>query len=277
MSDAEFDTAVGWARAEGWNPGLRDAACFRSVDPGGFVGGYLDGEMVASISIVNYGAAFAFLGFYIVAPAHRGLGLGLALWQGAFPRAGDRLVGLDGVPAQLGNYQRSGFVFAYRNVRYGGIAPWRGGAGIGGDRQVVPAGSVRFETLAAYDRLCFPAERETFLRAWLGAGGHHALAVLDAGSMAGYGVIRPCHEGHKIGPLFADDAGAARMLFDSLTATLDTGGRVFLDVPEANPDAVALADAMGLEPVFETARMYTGPSPTVALPRIFGVTTFELG
>jgi len=29
--------------------------------------------------------------------------------------------------------------------------------------------------------------------------------------------------------------------------------------------------------VFETARMYTGPVRDVALPRIFGVTTFELG
>jgi hypothetical protein len=29
--------------------------------------------------------------------------------------------------------------------------------------------------------------------------------------------------------------------------------------------------------VFETARMYTGPVPAVALERVFGVTTFELG
>jgi hypothetical protein len=51
----------------------------------------------------------------------------------------------------------------------------------------------------------------------------------------------------------------------------------FLDVPEPNPDAVALAKAHGLEPVFETARMYTGPIGPVALPRISAVTTFELG
>ncbi len=34
---------------------------------------------------------------------------------------------------------------------------------------------------------------------------------------------------------------------------------------------------LGLSPVFETARMYTGPAPAIALDRIFGVTSFELG
>jgi len=32
-----------------------------------------------------------------------------------------------------------------------------------------------------------------------------------------------------------------------------------------------------LKPVFETARMYTGPDPAIDLAKLFGVTTFELG
>ena len=32
-----------------------------------------------------------------------------------------------------------------------------------------------------------------------------------------------------------------------------------------------------LTPVFETARMYTGPDPEIELAKQFGVTTFELG
>ena len=34
---------------------------------------------------------------------------------------------------------------------------------------------------------------------------------------------------------------------------------------------------LGLTPVFETARMYTGPNPAIDLTKVFGVTTFELG
>ena len=52
---------------------------------------------------------------------------------------------------------------------------------------------------------------------------------------------------------------------------------MFLDIPEPNPAARALAVRHGLAPVFETARMYRGPDPQLPLPRIFGVTTLELG
>lgn len=41
--------------------------------------------------------------------------------------------------------------------------------------------------------------------------------------------------------------------------------------------AMALATAYGFAPVFETARMYRGPIRRVALERVYGVTTFELG
>ena len=48
-------------------------------------------------------------------------------------------------------------------------------------------------------------------------------------------------------------------------------------VYDVNPDAVALAQGLGLAPAFETARMYTGAIPPLRLERVFGVTTFELG
>jgi hypothetical protein len=52
---------------------------------------------------------------------------------------------------------------------------------------------------------------------------------------------------------------------------------VFIDIPAENKEAVALAEGMGLEPVFETARMYRGPAPAMPLKNVFGVTTLELG
>ncbi len=45
----------------------------------------------------------------------------------------------------------------------------------------------------------------------------------------------------------------------------------------ANREAVALAESIGLEPVFETARMYRGAAPAIPLKNVFGVTTLELG
>jgi hypothetical protein len=89
-------------------------------------------------------------------------------------------------------------------------------------------------------------------------------------------VIRPCRKGFKIGPLVADDRASAEIVFDALVAE-SGGGEVFLDVPEPNREAVALAQAKGLSPVFETARMYTGEVRPMRLDRVFGITTFELG
>src|SRR5690242_14044232 len=68
MRTDEIALATDWAAAEGWNPGLADAACFATVDPAGFFVAELDGEPVATISCVNYDERFAFLGFYIVRP-----------------------------------------------------------------------------------------------------------------------------------------------------------------------------------------------------------------
>lgn len=81
LEPAEIAVAVDWAAREGWNPGLADAPAFHASDPGGFLGLFLDGALAATVSIVRYGSAFAFLGFYIVRPTLRGRGHGVALWR----------------------------------------------------------------------------------------------------------------------------------------------------------------------------------------------------
>jgi GNAT superfamily N-acetyltransferase len=272
MRAGEIALAADWAAAEGWNPGLNDAACFATVDAEGFLIGELDGAPAATISCVNYDDRFAFLGFYIVRPELRGHGLGLKIWQAAIAHAGTRTIGLDGVVAQQDNYRKSGFALAYRNVRYGG----RVASGDEARPGVVPLSDVPLSLVAADDATVFPAPRLDFLRAWIGASGHIGRALMRDGKLTAWGVIRPCRAGLKVGPLVADDRAAAETVLDALIATVG-GGEVFLDVPEPNRDAVALAQSRGLSPVFETARMYTGAVRDVATQRIFGVTTFELG
>ena len=271
MRPEEIALASDWAAAEGWNPGLADAACFATVDPGGFLIGELDGAPAATISCVNYDERFAFLGFYIVRDDLRGRGYGLRIWNAAIAHARPRTIGLDGVVAQQGNYRKSGFQLAYANIRYGGRVAPAAAAPAG----IVPLADVPFATVAADDATVFPAPRASFLRAWISARGHVGRALVRDGRLAAWGVIRPCRTGHKIGPLVADDRAAAEAVFAALVAA--GPGEVFLDVPSVNRDAVALAQDHGLAPVFETARMYTGAIRPVRLERVFGVTTFELG
>ncbi len=240
MRPDEIALAADWAAAEGWNPGLADAACFATVDPGGFFIGEVGGAPAASVSCVNYDERFAFLGFYIVRGDLRGRGYGLRIWNAAIAHARPRTIGLDGVVAQQGNYRKSGFQLAYANIRYGGsVAPLPAPpAGI------VPLTDVPFASVEADDATVFPAPRAPFLRAWISARGHVGRA--------------------------------AETIFAALVAAAGPG-QVFLDVPSVNRDAVALTHDHGLAPVFETARMYTGAIRPVRLERVFGVTTFELG
>jgi GNAT superfamily N-acetyltransferase len=272
MRPDEISIAVSWAAAEGWNPGLADDLCFAAADPDGFFIGELDGAPAATVSCVNYGESFAFLGFYIVREDLRGRGYGLRIWDAAINHAGSRVIGLDGVVAQQENYRKSGFKLAYANVRYGGTveAP---AAPQGG---VIALGDLPLAAVKAYDATVFPAPRTAFLRRWIGTPTHVGRALVRDGALAGWGVIRPCRKGRKIGPLFADDRAAAEAVLSALLASVGEG-EVFLDVPSINRDAISLAENLGLAPVFETARMYTGAIPHLQLERVFGVTSFELG
>ena len=90
-------------------------------------------------------------------------------------------------------------------------------------------------------------------------------------------MLRRCRQGCKIGPLFADHANLADALYNALAMHVAKGEEIFLDAPEPNRAAVALAERHGMSIVFETARMYTGHAPRIPIERVFGVTTFELG
>lgn len=277
MARDEFPLALDWAAQEGWNPGLHDAAPFLAADPGGFLMGCLDGVPVAVISAVHYGNDFGFLGFYMVRPDRRGRGYGKAIWQAAMERLDGRTVGLDGVVAQQANYRRSGFELAHRNMRFEGVAGQGGPISPPPGPATVPLGQVAEALLNDYDADFFPAPRAAFLRAWISQPGTVALAAMQGSKLAGYGVLRPCRVGYKIGPLFADSPDLAATLLFALQRHVPAGSPFYLDIPACNPAAQALVERCAMTLVFETARMYLGPAPVLALDRTYGITSFELG
>jgi ribosomal protein S18 acetylase RimI-like enzyme len=266
----EMRIAVDWAAAEGWNPGLHDAEKFLPTDPDGFMCGDLEGEIVAFVSSVIYDQTYGFLGFFMVKPEMRGLGLGRKIARASFHRQGSRIAGLDGVVEQQETYKRWGFKMAFSSLRYQATG--------GGDQPegLTPVAEVPWPLMAAYDAACFPTKREDFLKRWVDQPGGAALAVMVDGELQGFGVLRPCREGFKIGPLFADGPAQAELLYQGLLAKA-SGEPVFLDAPQNNPEAVALVKRHGLEPIFECGRMYINGEPLWNAGKVFGITTFELG
>jgi len=276
MTRADLSTVLDWAAAEGWNPGVFDAEAFHAVDPDGFLLGEVDGAPAGAISVVEYGPDFGFLGLFIVKPEFRGRGFGRRIWEAGMARLGPRAVGLDGVVAQQARYAKEGFVTAHRTIRFSG----RVQAGEVSSTALVELHHGRpvglWGMCAIYDRPLFPGDREIFLRAWLYPPGRRTLAYVADSVVRGYGSIRRCVDGFKIGPLFADTPEIAERLFSGLVSR-HHGETVALDVPEPNAEAMALAERHGLAPAFEVARMYRGEVPELPLGRIFGMTTFELG
>jgi ribosomal protein S18 acetylase RimI-like enzyme len=269
----EVDTAIDWAEAEGWNPGVYDADCFYAADPNGFLIGLLGDEPVATLSAVKYGNSFGFLGFYIVKPEYRGKGYGIQIWNAGLAHLRGRTIGLDGVVAQQDNYKKSGFKLVYRNIRYQG----NGGGYFPADSRIVPLSKIPFDEICAFDKPFFPDNRIPFLSRWIDQPQSNALGILRNGELAGYGVMRICRSGYKVGPLFADSSEFAENLFSALKAHAPESAPIFLDTPEVNSAAVDLVKRHEMVVAFETARMYAGESPDLPISRLFGVTTFELG
>jgi GNAT superfamily N-acetyltransferase len=271
MSRSELSFAVDEAARELWNPGRQDAQAFYAADPDGFIVAELAGRPIGCVSAVRYGSGYGFLGLFIVIEEFRGRGVGMRLWDAATSRLDGRIAGLDGVLAMQAAYARSGFALSHRNIRFCGPV-MRGRVPV---VDVEPL--VDLDELCAYDEPLFGGPRRDFLAAWLGQDDAVALGARQQGELHGFVVARACLEGTKIGPLFADDPAIAESLLDAVKATLPEGATVIMDVPEPNAMALALAEANGMIPVFETARMYRGGDPGLPIDRVFGITTFELG
>ena len=259
MTLADLSMVLAWAAREGWNPGIDDADAFYAADPDGFFLNEVDGRPAAAVSVVNHDDGFAFLGLYICDPAYRGRGHGLAVWEAGLAHAGGRCIGLDGVPAQQANYERSGFVRQGRTVRYRGALSKQPLSRTTGhfDRQSVVAADIQASGVL----------RRRYVERWfLDTQTRRTLSLDENAPSKAFATYRVCQEGVKIGPFHASDIASAEALLDGIPEDFGEG-----------PLFLELLERRGFEPVFETARMYSGRPPVTELPSFYAVTTLELG
>lgn len=271
MKRDEAEFAIQMAAGEGWNPGIHDREIFYDTDPDGFFIAEVDEKPVGCVSAVAYDDSFGFFGFYVVKPEFRKKGIGTKLTEKSLEHLGNRNIGLDGVLENEKKYQElMKFKSFYSNLRFEG----RGGGEV--PNGLVKISDVPFESLLKYDREMFPAPRPVFLEKWIKQPDSYAFAAVEAGKLKGYGVIRKCQNGYKIGPLFADDPIMAEKIFLALKASVPDE-TIYLDVPEPNKKAMEIAKKYEMTVMFKTIRMYSREEPDINLEKVYGVTTFELG
>lgn len=267
---------VKWARDEGWNPGPCDADVYWATDPDGFYGYYKEGELIAGGSIVSYANEFGFMGFFIVKPEYRSLGIGRKLWYQRRDTLISRLnkgasIGMDGVVAMQAFYEKGGFDIAFRDIRYERMT-----------ETFLPAKPVSsisdkdIQSVLEYDKQCFGFSRPQFLHPWLKMPDNKTFKYTEQGQLKGFAIVRKVYKGYKICPLFADNLTIAEELYK---ACLNSVGAepLYIDIPEINKEAIALVEMYNMSYIYECARMYFGKAPKMEMNKVFGITSFELG
>lgn len=267
-TEAELSLIMDWAASEGWNPGQEDAHAFWQADPDGFFVATQNDTPIAAISIVNHSDRFAFLGLYIARPEHRGKGIGYALWQHALAHAGNRTVGLDGVPDQQENYAASGFQLFSATTRFTGRPP----AVANPDIRIASLADV--DTLIDMEGTASGVHKPAYLRAWFTPTDTRQTLVLEDHAIKGCCTCRLCRSGVKIGPLIANTAKDATALIAHAASLYDS--ELTIDVPDTSKPLKDLCADLSLTPGFTTARMYRGPFTSVRHD-YFALTTMELG
>ncbi len=285
LQSADIPTVTGWARREGFAPGVGDVAIYRQTDRQGLWVGWLGDEPVGCIAGVRYNAAYGFIGLFLVVPAQRGRGYGLQLWRHALQHLADvPCIGLEAAPDRIDDYAGWGFAPASPTTRWQRLVDDGAPASVPAAPEppwcLLEGGAIPAAAVQRFDAEREPSPRPHFLRQWLQHPAGTVLALVDrAGACHGFGRVRPCllpdGTGWRLGPLVAGNPAAARALLEGLLQRHP--GTVLIDAPGANAAAAPLLASLGFTPASRTLRMYRGVPPAVSLADVYGLACLELG
>ncbi len=276
LSFKDLKTLVQWAKKEGWNPGSYDAGAYWATDPDGFYGYFYDGALIAGGSIISYNKEFGFMGFFIVKPEYRSIGIGRKLWYQRRDTLLARLnkgasIGMDGVVDMQPFYQKGGFETAFRDIRYEKI-----GESFDLDKNISAIEENDTPSILKYDKRCFGFPRPQFIVPWLKLPENKTFKYMKNNQIKGFAIVRKADTGYRIGPLFADNENIAKELYMACLNSV-VGEPLCLDIPLINKKASNLMKQFNAKYVFECARMYYGEAPNIEIDKVYGITTFELG
>lgn len=279
MTLNELELILTWASKEGWNTIHHAASAYYAADPNGFFVLKDGSNIIASLSRVIYPEGLGFIGLYIVESTLRHQGYGKYLWD-KVTEDNDKYpcIALEGVMAQMANYEASGFILYDTTKRYRYQPKQLGALDNTIPDDLTLHESIDFETLQTYDQSIFSQNRKSFLKLWLQLPEAKFIAAKNQHGICGYGLLVKADEGYRLAPLFADTVEIAKTILTNLCQTLPQGVNVYLDIPDCNLPAQSLVDELALTEVFKTALMYyQGRQAQTQLDKVFSKTTLEIG
>lgn len=272
MNVADVPLGMRLKRQAGWNQVEADWRRLLELEPEGcFVAEYkgTPAGTVASCLFDEVG----WVALLLVDESQRRQGIGTALMQHLLAwleQRGVRSIRLDATPLGQPLYEKLGFSVDYSLSRYCGVLPAAHPVPL-----VQPVSLSQLEDVIELDRSVYGVGRARLLER-LFAEYPRSLRVIERDSqILGYVAVRPGSEALHVGPCVAlPVAGPA--LFTDVCARF-AGRRVYIDIPEGNAAARALAESMGLQPQRQLVRMTRGDRVAEQVEKIWASSGPEKG
>lgn len=243
MQPTDFKEINQWCIDEGWNIGIHDSEIYYKIDP---IHHYIakTNESVASLSLIKHSPAFFTLGPFIVHKSYRGQGVGEALWNVGMTRIikeyPDAHIALYAVSEQVDRYKKADFIPVLTIQRWyidssQLISPSMSDQCTSITNKLIPS-------ISQYYQNHYVTNRELLLKELLLKPKTNGFVFMDDNVIKGFGFIRPCVHGFRIGAVIADTPEIAQTLIAELLV-LAQSAPVFIDVPGSNPHGINCMNA----------------------------------
>lgn len=277
LTRADVPDAMALSTQAGWNQLPADWHRLLALAPDGCIAGRVDGELVATGTLITYGTVVGWIGMILVDRNHRRQGYGMTVFDRVLELAEEQgvIAGLDATDTGRNVYRQRDFLDVSPIERWGGtlsIPDERDGQPDPAVVEVGPNDRSEIETLCALDHRATGTDRSALLRHLIDEDGTTALLV--AGDR-GYAIVRPGRKHDHVGPLVADDETDAAALVAAARNHIDSS--VLVDVLDVEFAESVLAPS-GLTPQRQLTRMAAGElSPLLGGGGVRLAAGFELG
>lgn len=227
----EVNQAMKWATEEGWNVGKHDGQTYYEAFKEGCKLLMLDDKTpIGAIFLAAYGKNFVFIGLYILEKNYRGNGLGKVLWQHAMKEIESFNAALYAVPEQIDRYKKSGFNFSYNVNRWNIKTKGSKQLDIKDENttQIDSKDENLLTQISEYDARMFPKPRFNLIKLLLKANATIGFVIRNKQQIEGYGIIRECQRGYRLGPLYANTLESAKNVTERLLKSIDKENQIVI-------------------------------------------------
>lgn len=245
--------------AEGWNQTKADWALLLSHNPELCLVAEEQGDVVGTVTAINYANKVAWIGMMLVDRNHRGKGISKLLLNTIIKKLDScKSIKLDATPAGKKVYDKLGFVEEYGIARMTtqSLAPLTI-IGAAEPKELTPA---KLKEVTLYDKKAFGVNREKVLNFLLKNQTEKGWYLEGEDGVAGYILSRQGCNFTQVGPVVANTLANAKVLLSYVLSKMK-GQPVVVDVMEEHKELVAWLEDSNFTIQRSFIRMYLKGNP----------------